>query len=113
VLTASKTCCAWAGSRNPPRYEYLLTEMGRDFFPVLAAMLTWGDKWLDDGDGAPVTLCHHGDGHDIASQVVCTECGDPVVHNDIQFCVGPGYPEHVRPDLDMRSRLGPAPGAPA
>ena len=27
---------------NPPRYEYLLTEMGRDFFPVLAAMLSWG-----------------------------------------------------------------------
>ena len=34
---------------NPPRYEYLLTDMGRDFFPVLAAMLSWGDKWLDDG----------------------------------------------------------------
>jgi DNA-binding HxlR family transcriptional regulator len=44
---------------NPPRYEYLLTEMGRDFFPVLAAMLAWGDKWLDGGAGAPVTLRHH------------------------------------------------------
>ena len=38
---------------NPPRYEYLLTEMGRDFFPVLAAMLSWGDKWLDDGAARP------------------------------------------------------------
>ena len=43
---------------NPPRYEYLLTDMGRDFFPVLAAMLASGDRWLDDGGGAPVTLRH-------------------------------------------------------
>jgi DNA-binding HxlR family transcriptional regulator len=95
---------------NPPRYEYLLTEMGRDFFPVLASMLAWGDKWLDDGGGAPVTL-HHG-GHKIASQVICAECGEPVEHADIQFCVGPGYPDDVRPELDMRGRLAPAPVQP-
>jgi DNA-binding HxlR family transcriptional regulator len=89
---------------NPPRYEYLLTEMGRDFFPVLASMLAWGDKWLDDGGGAPVTLHHHERGHKIAA-----ECGEPVVHSDIQFCVGPGYPDDVRPELDMRDRLAPAP----
>jgi DNA-binding HxlR family transcriptional regulator len=96
---------------NPPRYEYLLTEMGRDFFPVLAAMLSWGDKWLDGGGGAPVTLCHHEDGHGIVSRVICEQCGDPVGHEDIRFCVGPGYPDDVRPELDMRSRLEPVPGA--
>jgi DNA-binding HxlR family transcriptional regulator len=57
---------------NPPRYEYLLTEMG--------------------------------------SQVVCSECGEPVVHADIEFCVGPGYPDDVSPELDIRGRLAPAPG---
>jgi DNA-binding HxlR family transcriptional regulator len=98
---------------NPPRYEYLLTERGRDFFPVLAAMLAWGDKWLDDGGGAPVTLHHRKPGHNIVSQVVCVECGEPVVHADIQFCVGPGYPDDVSPDLDIRARLAPAPGQPA
>ena len=98
---------------NPPRYEYLLTERGRDFFPVLAAMLAWGDKWLDDGGGAPVTLQHHQPGHGIVSQVVCVECGEPVVHADIQFCVGPGYPDDIRPELDIRARLAPAPDQPA
>jgi DNA-binding HxlR family transcriptional regulator len=93
---------------NPPRYEYLLTDKGRDFFPVLASMLAWGDKWLDDGGGAPVTLHHHEPGHRIATEVICTECGEPVVHSDIQFCVGPGYPDDVRPELDMRDRLAPA-----
>ena len=98
---------------NPPRYEYLLTDMGRDFFPVLAAMLSWGDKWLDDGGGAPVALRHdEGDGegnHEVVPEVICAECGKPVVHTGIQFCVGPGYPDDVRPELDMRGRLAPAP----
>jgi DNA-binding HxlR family transcriptional regulator len=97
---------------NPPRYEYLLTDMGRDFFPVLAAMLAWGDKWLDDGGGAPVTLRHYGSDegdHEVVPEVMCARCGQPVVHTGIEFCVGPGYPDDVRPELDMRSRLGPAP----
>ena len=98
---------------NPPRYEYLLTDMGRDFFPVLAAMLSWGDKWLDDGGGAPVTLHHdEGDGegdHQVVPEVICADCGQPVMHTGIQFCVGPGYPDDVRPELDMRGRLKPAP----
>jgi len=94
---------------NPPRYEYLLTEKGRDFFPVLTGMLAWGDRWLDDGAGAPVVLHHHEPDHKIVPRVVCTECGEPVVHSDIQFCVGPGYPDDVSPELDMRERLAPPP----
>lgn len=97
---------------NPPRYEYMLTEMGRDFFPALATILAWGDKWLDNGGGAPVTLRHHDGGHAIATQVVCVQCGEPVVHEDITFCVGPGYPDDVPAELDMRDRLAPATGSP-
>jgi DNA-binding HxlR family transcriptional regulator len=29
-------------STRPPRFEYVLTEQGRDFFPVLASLGTWG-----------------------------------------------------------------------
>src|SRR6202521_344309 len=31
-------------SERPPRDEYLLTERGRDFRPVLWAMLAWGNR---------------------------------------------------------------------
>lgn len=41
---------------NPIRYEYILTEKGRSFFDVLAAMWAWGDRWLFDEKGAPVEL---------------------------------------------------------
>jgi DNA-binding HxlR family transcriptional regulator len=33
-------------SERPPRYEYVLTERGRDFRPVLWALLAWGNKHL-------------------------------------------------------------------
>src|SRR6201993_3638197 len=31
-------------SDHPPRYEYVLTQAGRDFRPVLWALLAWGNK---------------------------------------------------------------------
>lgn len=36
---------------RPPRHEYRLTDKGRDFWPVLAAMWRWGQDWMpDDAD---------------------------------------------------------------
>ena len=31
----------------PPRVEYSLTEMGRKFHPVVAAMEAWGNEYID------------------------------------------------------------------
>jgi DNA-binding HxlR family transcriptional regulator len=31
-------------SEKPPRYEYVLTERGRDFRPVLWSLLAWGNR---------------------------------------------------------------------
>ena len=36
---------------EPVRHDYVLTEKGRDFWQVLAAMMTWGDRWLADEAG--------------------------------------------------------------
>jgi DNA-binding HxlR family transcriptional regulator/peroxiredoxin len=37
-------------SDAPPRFEYLLTEMGRALLPVLVGLQDWGDQWVL-GDG--------------------------------------------------------------
>ena len=42
---------------HPPRYEYRLTEKGRAFWDVLAAMWRWGSDWLWDGKPMPMR-CH-------------------------------------------------------
>jgi len=88
----------------PPRAEYVLTDMGRDFFPVLTAMLGWGDRWLGE-DGAPVSVHHVSCGHDIDPQVVCRSCGRPVDLDEVEFRLGPGYPDDVPEHLDLRDRF--------
>jgi len=37
---------------RPPRYEYLLTESGRDFRPVIAALHDWGTAYCPAGRAA-------------------------------------------------------------
>ncbi|TSD93304.1 helix-turn-helix transcriptional regulator [Gordonia rubripertincta] len=37
------------------RYEYLLTDMGRDLFPVVMSLMQWGNEHLQP-DGAPLTV---------------------------------------------------------
>jgi len=37
-------------SDRPPRFEYVLTERGRDFRPVLLALLDWGNRHFPPDD---------------------------------------------------------------
>src|SRR5512140_1508372 len=48
---------------RPERYEYRLTEKGRDLYPVLITMMRWGDKWEAGAEGPPVRLTHEPCGH--------------------------------------------------
>jgi DNA-binding HxlR family transcriptional regulator len=38
-----------AYSTRPPRYDYVLTEKGRDFGPALSALKTWGKTHMPRG----------------------------------------------------------------
>lgn len=37
------------------RYEYVLTEMGRELLPAVLALMQWGDKYLQE-DGGPLRV---------------------------------------------------------
>ncbi|MGP4016934.1 winged helix-turn-helix transcriptional regulator [Saccharopolyspora sp. 5N708] len=89
---------------NPVRYDYVLTEKGRDFHGVLAAMSRWGDKWLAGQEGPPVTLHHERCGHDTHAEVVCAVCGEPLTAADTTKRMGPGYPPRLaqRPEVQRR-----------
>jgi DNA-binding HxlR family transcriptional regulator len=78
--------------RNPDRYEYLPTDKARDFVPVLLALVAWGDRWTAP-DGPPVIFTHTPCGHDTVATVVCSTCSAPLAHDDIDFRLGPGYPD--------------------
>jgi DNA-binding HxlR family transcriptional regulator len=66
-------------AERPPRYEYLLTEKGRDFYPVLAAMWRYGSDWLwDDGSEPPLELYDRDSGRPIRPRVVDETTGAPI-----------------------------------
>jgi DNA-binding HxlR family transcriptional regulator len=52
------------------RQRYRLTEKGADLFPVLVALMHWGNRWLDDR-GGPVELRHRDCGQDVAVELRC------------------------------------------
>ncbi|MCX4462335.1 helix-turn-helix transcriptional regulator (plasmid) [Streptomyces sp. NBC_01340] len=94
-----------AYQHDPVRYDYVLTEKGRDFFGVLAAMNTWGNRWLSGEQGPPVVFHHDRCGHESAAEVVCAGCGEPMTAEDTHPRLGPGYPAHLAERPDIRRRF--------
>jgi DNA-binding HxlR family transcriptional regulator len=90
---------------RPVRYDYALTDKGRDLFGVLAAMSRWGDKWLTDAAGVPLVLHDNRCGHDTYADVVCHECREPLVADVVTVRPGPGYPQRLLDDPDIRRRF--------
>jgi DNA-binding HxlR family transcriptional regulator len=59
------------------RHEYRLTDKGRDLYPTLVALREWGDRYLDDGRGAPLAMEHKDCGADVRIELTCA-AGHPV-----------------------------------
>jgi DNA-binding HxlR family transcriptional regulator len=66
---------------RPARFEYRLTEAGRDLLPVLLTLMDWGDKHL--ADGHPPSTYRHRCGADLEPVLICQTCGEPVTRRDI------------------------------
>ena len=65
------------------REEYRLTEKGADLLPALAAMMSWGDRWLFPGR-ARVELTHAGCGAEIDVALRC-RAGHDVGADELQL----------------------------
>jgi DNA-binding HxlR family transcriptional regulator len=65
-------------SDHPARFEYYLTDVGKDLYPVMLTLRQWGDRHLAGADGPP-TLFTHRCGHQLSARLVCECCGEPVV----------------------------------
>ncbi len=74
---------------RPPRFEYLLTRKGRDLQPVMLALVAWGDRWMDDGNGPPIENVHAGCGQPMHLQGVCSECGEAITIDNVRPRLGP------------------------
>ena len=80
-------------SEHPPRYDYRLTEKGRDLWPVITAMRQWGDRWEGREGGRPVELLHKSCGHLVDVVSTCSACGEELTLRDVRAVAGPGAGE--------------------
>ena len=72
-------------SAQQDRFEYRLTEKGRELYPVLLALLQWGDAWYADHKGPPLILTHARCGHKLALLPTCSICNGPLSNANIAF----------------------------
>jgi DNA-binding HxlR family transcriptional regulator len=79
-----------AYSEHPPRYEYHLTDKGLDLFPVIAALVRWGDLWAPTPAGPPVVLVHDTCGNITTPVLTCPHCRGDVTPGSIRSEPGPG-----------------------
>lgn len=75
---------------RPDRYEYRLTDRGRDLYPIFLALMQWGDRWLAGPEGVPLVLVHRLCGATTAPLPTCESCGQPLRATDMDYKPGPG-----------------------
>lgn len=76
-------------AERPARYEYVLTERGRDLFTALNALRQWGDEHLTD---KPMRLLRRkADGRPVVAALVPYGTS-ALLEDEMELVPGPGFP---------------------
>ena len=70
---------------EPERYEYRLSESGKDLYPAIVTVMSWGDRHLKEQDECcpPVVLRHNACGHEADAVLVCAHCRQELDPHDV------------------------------
>jgi DNA-binding HxlR family transcriptional regulator len=77
-------------SDAPARYEYRLTDKGRDLYPLSLVAWSWERKWAPKDAGIPMTLRHRTCRHETFPTVLCSHCREPLTLREAFYKPGPG-----------------------
>lgn len=82
-------------SERPERYEYMLTQCGRDFYPILWALIEWGNKYCSpEGD---IVHLKNIKTHKKADLFIADKnTGKEMLPYEYQIFAGPGASDAVR-----------------
>ena len=75
---------AMAESENGRVLDYRLTDKGRDLFPIVIALLQWGDRHAPAPEGPPVQVVDRESGRPIALMQVCSDDGRVLQARDVR-----------------------------
>jgi DNA-binding HxlR family transcriptional regulator len=80
---------------QPETSEYVPTRKALDVQPVLAALMQWGDRYVN-GERAPRVMVDTTCGHDADPFLTCAHCGQRVKPEDLRVRPGPGADDRQR-----------------
>jgi DNA-binding HxlR family transcriptional regulator len=98
-------------SERPPRYEYRLTDRGRDFRSVFLALLAWGNRHFTP-DGKSVLIADKKTGAVVDPVLVDRATGRELSERDFEFVPGPAANQRTRKRLAFAAQPIPAAEAP-
>lgn len=83
---------------------YRLTKKGEQLYPILVALMQWGDRWATPGGKPSVALVEDATGRPIAAVAVNGKDGRPLSFREVRFVKGPGATSTTRTVIENRNR---------
>ena len=80
-----------------------MTQKGLDLYPIVMAIVHWGDVHMAGKKGRPLLHTHDLCGKDFDPVMVCSECGEPLMPRQTHVHPGPGAtsPRHLPLGTDL------------
>jgi len=82
---------------------YRLTTKGEDLYPVIVALMQWGDRWLCPKGKPPTALVEHSTGRAIETLTVHAKGGKALSFHEVRFARGPGATSVTQAVIDGRN----------
>lgn len=89
-------------SEHPPRYEYVLSDLGRDFHPVLMSLLAWGNRNFAP-EGPSTLIADKSTGRTAEPVLVDLRTGLPISRSRHTVVPGPTADDLTRARIDFRN----------
>jgi DNA-binding HxlR family transcriptional regulator len=83
---------------------YRLTPKGEELYPVLVALMQWGDQWLAPKGKPPLRLVEDASGRPIEKLTVQSKGGRKLSYTDVRYMPGPGATASTRLMVETRNQ---------
>ncbi|WP_411820881.1 helix-turn-helix domain-containing protein [Hyphococcus formosus] len=77
-------------NKNPPRYEYVATQKGRDLYWTALMLLRWERNWGTKVGKIKIKLRHKTCGEIFEPVPLCGHCKEPALAREVTWKEGPG-----------------------
>ncbi|MGD1935154.1 MAG: winged helix-turn-helix transcriptional regulator [Candidatus Phaeomarinobacter sp.] len=80
---------------RPPRYEYVLTQKGKELGTALMALAQWGNKWKTAGETpAPIRFNSAETGAPLEVRIIDTATDEPIYYKSVVVTPPDGITRH-------------------